>query len=890
MANKTLTAKLKLETTQAERALKNLDSKINKINKAINKTEAKSFTRQIERSSKAADTLNSKVQRVTRSLRTGQSQASKLASAFTRASSKLTSAHAKTNQWANAQKRVSNNARSTNSQYKQSNSLLGSIGSKLKHLAATYLGLMGTKAMLDTSDVITSAQNKLNYVNAQQLGSAGANADGSYSNATFKATQDSMDKMYASAQKVRMAYDDMMSNVSKSMALAGGSFQNNTDNAIRFQEIMAEAYAVGGASAAEMSSSMYQLIQALGAGTLAGDELRSVREGAPLAYKAIEEFVQGVYNTEESLKDLASQGKVTSDMVVAAIMKEGDALDKAFGNTTQTFAQTWDQIKNAAIYAFKPISTMLSNWLNEAIDNGLIQKIESFFSIISKVVQITLTVMKIAIDWIVENWSWLQWVVLGVVLVIIGLLVQMAAVAVWTAIVTAYAWIKANWGLLLIVAAVVAILYAFDQLKQGAISMTEFLVYCALIIAAAFLIAGIIMMSIPMLVIAIIIAVLAVVFYFFEQICGYAMITYTFVANAGATCASFLVSCINWLGAVWANICSFFVNLWNGCTNWVSALWNNCIAGIVNVAMGLYNSISAIAQNIGIAFENAWNGALSTFWNFIASCLEGLSALEGPINAILTAFGKDTISIRGAASKLRSKAGGYKQKSYVSVSDAWASGMNTRSYQNLGDAWSSGFNTNSYKSLSDAWTFDEDFGKIWSKGWSDEAYAKGYNWGSGVKGSINEWGSQFQDGTSIFDSLANGLGNGGALDKVGNALGLDFGNATGTGGYPNAGNSKYDPSKSYKKPSYNDLLNGVDGIADDVGNISDSIDLTQDDLEYLRRLADMEWKKEYTTANIKIDMSNYNTVNGDSDLDGIVTKLADKLYEEMNIVADGVYA
>jgi deoxyadenosine/deoxycytidine kinase len=66
--------------------------------------------------------------------------------------------------------------------------------------------------------------------------------------------------------------------------------------------------------------------------------------------------------------------------------------------------------------------------------------------------------------------------------------------------------------------------------------------------------------------------------------------------------------------------------------------------------------------------------------------------------------------------------------------------------------------------------------------------------------------------------------------------------------------------------------------------------LSKEDLDYLRKIAEMEWKKEFTTANIKIDMSNYNTVNGESDLDGIVTKLADKLYEEMNVVANGVYA
>ena len=68
------------------------------------------------------------------------------------------------------------------------------------------------------------------------------------------------------------------------------------------------------------------------------------------------------------------------------------------------------------------------------------------------------------------------------------------------------------------------------------------------------------------------------------------------------------------------------------------------------------------------------------------------------------------------------------------------------------------------------------------------------------------------------------------------------------------------------------------------------MDLTQEDLEYLRKVAEMEWKKEFTTAQITVDMSNYNTINGTEDLDGIVTKLTDKLYEELNVVANGSYS
>ena len=81
----------------------------------------------------------------------------------------------------------------------------------------------------------------------------------------------------------------------------------------------------------------------------------------------------------------------------------------------------------------------------------------------------------------------------------------------------------------------------------------------------------------------------------------------------------------------------------------------------------------------------------------------------------------------------------------------------------------------------------------------------------------------------------------------------------------------------------------IGDTADNTGNIADSMELTQEDLEYLRKVADMEWKKEFTTANITVDMSNYNTINGDTDLDGIVTKLSDRLYEELDAVANGVY-
>ena len=102
-----------------------------------------------------------------------------------------------------------------------------------------------------------------------------------------------------------------------------------------------------------------------------------------------------------------------------------------------------------------------------------------------------------------------------------------------------------------------------------------------------------------------------------------------------------------------------------------------------------------------------------------------------------------------------------------------------------------------------------------------------------------------------------------------------------------------DDEENYEIPDYHNMDGGsklLKGIKGDTGDIKDSVDLTTEDLEYLRKVADMEWKKEFTTASITVDMSNYNTINGDNDLDGIVTRLSDRLYEELDAVANGVYA
>lgn len=284
-------------------------------------------------------------------------------------------------------------------------------------LAATYLGVMGAKAAIATSDTIVSSKNRIGDVNGTGWDS--------------KETQQSLDKIYTASQRARTGYTDMMSNVGKSMSLASGAFKDNIDNAIRFQEVMGKAYAVSGASQAEQASSMYQMIQALSSGVLQGDELRSVREGATAAYQAIEKYAQGVLNTDESLKDLASDGQITSDLVVAAILNAGDEIDKRFAKTRMTFGQMWAMFKNDAVKAFEPVSRKLNDILNSDSFRSIAAHATVALQYAANAIIVILNVLQMGIDFCAQHWQIASGIIVFFISLITASLVIWALKGVW---------------------------------------------------------------------------------------------------------------------------------------------------------------------------------------------------------------------------------------------------------------------------------------------------------------------------------------------------------------------------------------------------------------------------------------------------------------------------
>ena len=87
----------------------------------------------------------------------------------------------------------------------------------------------------------------------------------------------------------------------------------------------------------------------------------------------------------------------------------------------------------------------------------------------------------------------------------------------------------------------------------------------------------------------------------------------------------------------------------------------------------------------------------------------------------------------------------------------------------------------------------------------------------------------------------------------------------------------------------NGLTSDVSDIAGNTGSIADSLDVTDEELKYLRDIAERDTINRYTTAEITVEQTNHNTINSSADLDGIVDGLVDGVNEAIDIVTEGVH-
>ena len=629
----------------------------------------------------------------------------------------------------------------------QANELTNTI----KRAVAAYVSIQSVGKALNISDELASTTARLNLMNDK-----------------LQSTEELTNMVYAAAQNSRGAFSDMAANVAKIGNLAGDAF-SSSEQIVVFAEQLNKQMKLSGASTQEASAAMLQLTQSLAKGCLNGDELTSVMENGSAVTKTIAEYM-GI--TQGELKDLAAEGQVTSDIIIAAMLGAADQTNAAFETLPMTWADVWQSMKNSALVAFRPVLQRINDLANsqavQTFVNGAIEAMAVLANIVLNIFDLIGTVG----GFIADNWSVISPIIYGV----IGAL---AVYAAYLGIVKAIEIASAAASMIhsLAMSAKIAVMAAVTGQTMAAT-------------AAQMGYNGALYACPVVWIIMLLIALIAIIF----AVCN-AIAKMTGIANSG-------------FGVI------------TGGVNVVIQFFKNLGLTVANIALGIGNAIAALASNMMTAFHNAICNVQSWFYNLLSTAL---SVIEGICSALnkLPFVEFDYSGISSAADDYAAKA-------------SEAAG-NKEDYQSISDAFNEGFTT-----------FD-----AFQDGWASDAFNAGAAWGDGIADKVSNFSlsdlfgkTEVPDPASYADGFNDVIANSGIGD-------------------------------------------GVGSIDDNTGKIKDSLEVSEDELKYLRDIAEQESINRFTTAEVTINQTNNNNVSSDTDLDGFITALDDAMGEAIESITEG---
>ena len=222
----------------------------------------------------------------------------------------------------------------------------------LKRVAGAFVSIETAKWLVGTSDQITQLNARLELMTGSAEAAAAA-----------------QNEIYAAAQRSRGAYTEMANLVSQLGMMAPEAFSDpagnlNVNELVAFAEQLQKQMTISGASGQSAAAAMVQLTQGLSSGTLRGEELNSVLEQTPMIAKTIAEYM-GVSTGE--MRELASEGAVTADVVKNAILGAAEETNAAFASMPMTWARVWTSMQNVALQALQPVLNAIS-WLASNLD------------------------------------------------------------------------------------------------------------------------------------------------------------------------------------------------------------------------------------------------------------------------------------------------------------------------------------------------------------------------------------------------------------------------------------------------------------------------------------------------------------------------------------------
>lgn len=286
-----------------------------------------------------------------------------------------------------AQDRISQNTQEQekfNQAINQGTVNANNLAQTIKRMAAAYISIQSLQKVIDISDQLASSRAKLDMMNDE-----------------IRTTRELQDLVFIAAERSRGSYMGMMNSVAKLGNLAKDAFAS-TEEVVAFSEQLNKQFILAGASTTEIQNATLQLTQALASGVLRGDELNSIFEQAPTIIQSIASYMNVPIG---QIRELASEGQITADIVKNAMFAAADETNAKFESMPKTFEQIGQSIQNQMIMAFDPVFTRLNEVANSQEFQEMVDHLVQALVILADVALYVLEIMLSAGSFVADHWG-----------------------------------------------------------------------------------------------------------------------------------------------------------------------------------------------------------------------------------------------------------------------------------------------------------------------------------------------------------------------------------------------------------------------------------------------------------------------------------------------------
>ena len=639
-----------------------------------------------------------------------------------------------------------------------------------------------------------------------------------------------LDKTYQMSQNTRTSYMDNATQMAKMWQLTGGTngIFDTEDKLIEFNELLNKSFILGGSGVREINASIYQLTQALSSGRLQGDELRSLAENAPYLIKTITKSVEDMYNAGKPVEEQIKLSYNDLKNLGAQGVLTSEVITNAVLNSADDIRKGYENITPT----FEQIFQKLKNQV-QYISQPLLKSINDVFNseAFDKTTQTIVkmfTVVMAVINPIIQGVLWI-----GSIIADNWSLIEPVIWGIVGAL-TAYYAIT---SMVKIVTWAHAKILALEKGILAAVS-TGWLLYRGLQ-AGTIVVLGM-LTGVETAHASALLSVAA------AQL-GVSQTTLMMLGPFLLVMGIILAI----IGVIYLAVAAY--NYFTGsnlsATGMIVGAFYGLYAAVYDVFAGIWNILVEVAEFLLNVFNDPVYYAKSLFGGLVNGILKMFKGMAEGINSITRSITNCIENlVNGAIDMINGMIGAYNSTAGALFGKIDTVGKIDLSGTALIDT--SGID-NAIAGI-DSW--------IGTKGTKDVSFDK-------YKAEYKDIGEYYNKGYDKGEGWADAL----------------------LGRYPNSLDNYVTPDVGGGSGVDPDLMDAINKMKDDTGNIDENTKITAEDLKYLRDLAEQRVINRFTTAEIKITNHMNNNINSDRDLDGIANYLVEEMYKGANAYAEGAH-